>query len=86
MSISKEDYNTALQVQGAGNLAGVIHSFSAILDKIWEEARVKGLGIEYVNRHPICILFAEKISNLTKGQRIAMNHTEAYQACRERSK
>lgn len=56
----------ALQVQDACNLSGVVHSFSRAITRLRAllEAEGKG-GTDAVNRHPICSLWADKISTLT---------------------
>ena len=35
-------YQTALDVQDACNLSGVVHSFSQVITEVWKEAREKG--------------------------------------------
>ena len=79
--IKKKDYQDAITSQGACNLSGIVHSFSEILPKIWEEARASGEGTDWVNTHPICILFAEQIKHLARG-----DYFEAYEICEERGK
>ena len=61
----KRDYEDALMVQSACNLSGVVHSFSEILSRLVKEAQEQGKGTDWVNTHPICVLFAEQISHLT---------------------
>ena len=76
-------YKAALDVQDACNLSGVVTSFAKILGLIWEEARAKGKGTDYVNRHPVAILFADKINSLTGTQSSTTDYTvnEAYDVC-----
>ena len=62
--LSALDYREALTVQDACNLSGVVHAWSRVLDKIWFEARAAGQGTDYVNRHPISVLFADKLADL----------------------
>ena len=66
--LSKNDFQVALDVQSACNLSGVVHSFSTVVSKIWNEARAHGKGTVWVNKHPICVLFAEQILYLSTGQ------------------
>lgn len=66
--LSKDDFQTTLDIQSACNLSGVVHSFSRIISKIWNEANAHGKGTEWVNKHPICVLFAEQIIYLSTGQ------------------
>jgi hypothetical protein len=77
--LKKIDYQNALRTQSACNLSGIVHSFSEMLPKIWAEAREAGEGTDWVNEHPICILFAEQISHLAKG-----DYFEAYKVCEKR--
>lgn len=77
--ITKDDYQKALDSQSACNLSGIIHSFSDILRRVWEEARHNGKGTDWVNEHPICRLFAEQISHLSK----ECDYMNAYTFCEE---
>lgn len=56
----------AIQVQGACNLSGVVHSFSRAVREVRAllESEGKG-GTDAVNTHPICVLYCSKISSLT---------------------
>lgn len=54
----------ALQVQDACNLSGVVRSFSLITEILWTEARAQGHGTDWVNRHPIAVMFSSKIASL----------------------
>lgn len=80
--LTKKDYNSALAVQGACNLSGVVRSFSDIMTRIWEEANKDGKGTDWVNKHPICVLFAEQIAHLSKGT----EYFKAHDICLNRSK
>lgn len=75
--IKEKDYSDAILSQGACNLSGIVHSFSDIMDRIWEEARERGEGTDWINNHPICRLFAEQISHLT----CEKDYFEAYKEC-----
>jgi hypothetical protein len=62
---------TALDVSGAVNLSGVLHSLNEILSLVlWPEARKLGKGTEYVNTHPIVTLFLHKL--------VSLNHSECF--------
>jgi hypothetical protein len=61
----QEAARTAITVQDAVNLSGVLHSFSEIVTEvIWPEARKQGKGTDFVNRHPIVTLFLSKLASL----------------------
>lgn len=56
----------ALDVQSASNLSGVVKSFALVMEVLWAEARKEGHGTEWVNTHPIAVLFATQINHLTR--------------------
>jgi len=80
--LTSKDYQEAIVAQTACNLSGVVRAFSRMLDKIWQDAREQGRGTGYVNEHPICKLFADKIADLAK-VRSFEEYSKAYQQCRE---
>ena len=75
----KRDYEDALMVQSACNLSGVVHSFSEILSRLVKEAQEQGKGTDWINTHPICVLFAEQINHLTTS-----DYLQAYEVCESR--
>lgn len=75
--IDKSDWERALLVQDACNLSGVVHSFSLMLTKLWDEAHELGRGTEWVNRHPISVLYSNKIAQLS-GSEIGSVFEESY--------
>lgn len=68
----------AIDVQNASNLSGVVNSFSGVTEKLWRVARARGKGTEWVNTHPVCILFIDKLSSLAGVQNDRMRIMEAY--------
>lgn len=58
---------SALDVQSACNLSGVIRSFAEIVHSMRSE---HGMDTPTCNTHPVCILFAEQIAHLTTGHMI----------------
>ena len=82
--LTSKDYKDAVVVQDACNLSGVVHSFAEVVSRIWEEAHEKGKGTDWVNKHPICMLFADKILSLAGGNGDE-NFRKAYAACLARS-
>jgi len=83
MPLTAKDYEAALFVQDACNLSGVIHSWSEIVSRIWKEADKLGKGTDWVNRHPINILFASKVASLTDCER-TFEFSKAYAYCEKR--
>jgi hypothetical protein len=55
---------TALEIQNAVNLSGVVRSLYETVDVLWAEARKQGKGTGYVNAHPIVTLFLAKLVSL----------------------
>ena len=67
--LSPKDYENALLVQDACNLSGVVRSFSAVMMRIWSEARATGnSNTDWVNTHPIAVLYSSKITSLTRSE------------------
>jgi len=85
--LTPHDYETALHAQTACNLSGIVHAFSAVLHKIWNEVRRDGKGTLGVNQHPICRLYAEQITHLSGGNTTDDgSYNKAYYICQERAK
>lgn len=73
----------AIDVQDACNLSGVLGAFNDIVfDTLWPEARRIGQGTEWVNTHPICTLFLDKLCDLNQ----RADFYAAYGACEELAK
>ena len=81
--LTPQDYKNAILVQDACNLSGVIHSWSDVMPRI-RETLGKGYSTTDVNQHPICVLYADKVSDLTGSQRDMAFHN-AYEHCDARS-
>jgi len=64
--LSPKDYQDAITAQDGCNLSGIVYDFARILPKIWKEAHAAEKGTDYVNTHPICVLFSDKIKDLAK--------------------
>jgi hypothetical protein len=59
---------TAIQVQDASNLSGVVHSFNEVMGALWLEAHRLGKGTGWVNQHPIVTMFLDKMASLNRTQ------------------
>jgi hypothetical protein len=66
--LTEKDYQTALDVQNACNLSGVIRSWAEMTGRIWEDIRASGGGTKAFNTHPINVLFSSKVSSLTESE------------------
>jgi hypothetical protein len=68
---------TGLGVQNACNLSGVLASFQRVaIDALWPEARRLIKGADWVNHHPICTLFLDKLSDLNRRGDFSSAHRE----------
>ena len=86
MKTLQEAAKAALDVQNASNLSGVIYSFEKALKVLREDPSCQ--GTDWVNKHPIAILFAAQIANLTGVAVIASeecNYGKCYWICKELS-
>jgi len=76
----KEAAQTALDVQSAVNLSGVLASFKEVVHEvIWPEAHRLGKGTEWVNSHPIVTLYLSKLTDLNYNQ----DFSHAYDAVKQ---
>lgn len=79
--------NDAIRVQDACNLSGVVHGFSSAITRL--RALMRELGresTEEINTHPICVLWADKIADLTRApieRGSAVRFSEAWQAIQD---
>jgi hypothetical protein len=76
-------HRTALEVQDASNLSGVVYQFARDMEVICEEVRQNGGGTNAINRHPVCRMYAEQIAWLS-GAGSCANHKSylrAHDAC-----
>lgn len=84
--MESKDYQSAIDVQCACNLSGIVHSLSRLLPAIWEEARESGQGTEYVNRHPIVVSYLNQLVWLATADCISPSAFYAAQkVCEERA-
>lgn len=77
-------YQIALDVQDASNLSGVLRTWAEIQDAIWEDVRAQVDPSSHTrkwsfNQHPVNILFANKVHDLTQSDD---NYSAAYHACK----
>ena len=62
----KQAAQTSLDVQNACNLSGVVRSFADITATLWDEAHRQEKGTDWVNTHPVVILFMSKLCSLSR--------------------
>ena len=63
--LTRRDWQNAIDVQDACNLSGVVHTFSDVISRIWWEANKRGEGTNWVNTHPIVVLYVSKLATLS---------------------
>jgi len=80
--LRNSDFESAIHSQTACNLSGLVFSFSDVMRRICYEARLKKKGTEWRNNHPICRLYAEQFSHLTR----KMDWQKAYDECERMAK
>ncbi len=74
----------AILLQDACNLSGIVHTWHKHMEALWAEARDNGHGTEWVNTHPICQLFSDKVAQLTQGT--SSGYSQAYEVCERLSR
>ena len=85
--MNRKDYQLALDVQSAVNLSGVVRSLAAVTHHLWDDANATGAGTEFVNTHPITILYVAQLAHLC-GLHVEHDpvYRDAYEECREWAK
>jgi hypothetical protein len=69
---------TAIDVQDASNLSGVVHSMGLAVSAVWDEARKQGKGTEFVNKNPIMYLYIDKLASLNGTQCLCADNLRNY--------
>lgn len=55
----------AIECQDACNLSGVLYAYKQAMDIICTEANANNKGTDWKNKHPINILFIDKLAHLS---------------------
>lgn len=53
-------YKDAMLAQGACNLGGLVRGWARAIEQLQEQARAEGKGTDWINQHPVNVLFAEQ--------------------------
>lgn len=69
----------AIEAQSACNLSGVVHAMSRTVTRLWELAHAGKHGTDWVNQHPIMVLYADKLADLAG--RDMNKFSRAYDLC-----
>ena len=83
-------YQQALDAQSAPNLSGLAISLGKWMAVIWDEARAKGKGTDYVNQHPVVQLMLWQMTFLSFGRNPHgddwdSDYSKAYAECRAKA-
>jgi hypothetical protein len=75
----KDAAETALLIQNGCNLSGILQSFTeVVMDTLWPAAREQGHGTDWVNQHPICTLFLDKLASLNRSQCLCSDNMQSF--------
>ena len=70
----------ALLTQGACNAGGLVHSLHRAVERLQEEMHTEGRGTEWLNRHPVLVLYVTQLAHLS-GSASDERWREAVEAC-----
>lgn len=76
----QEAAKTALEIQDACNLSGVVFAFAEAMHAICDEANRTNKGTSWKNQHPIVTLFLSKLGSLN-GAFFECDYRQASEAC-----
>lgn len=71
-------YHQAVLSQGATNLGALVRGWAKVMEEIQAEAREHNHGTDWINKHPINVLFAEQVHHLTGSSSL---YSESWDAC-----
>lgn len=79
--LTKDDYQRAIDVQGACNLSGVVFDFAKVMQKVCDECREQ--GTEARNTHPIVVMYVTQLAHLSGVVSVVDGwvYEKAYNAC-----
>jgi hypothetical protein len=77
----QEAADDALAVQNASNISGVVNAFARAMMAVLDDCRSKGEGTDAARRHPITILFMDKLNDMCGREISPINYCEAYEFC-----
>jgi hypothetical protein len=66
--LTSEDWQEALDSQGLTDLNELVSKFNSVLGKIKKEADARGVGVHWVNSHPINLFYTKRICELAHVQ------------------
>jgi hypothetical protein len=78
--LTADDYQRAIDTQGACNASGLCHSLSAAMSRVFDEAQARDKGTDWYNGHPIVFLYVAQIASLS-GVAYVVGDLDRYSWC-----
>ena len=83
-------HKNALDIQDGCNSLGIAKQMVRDMETLWKEARENGKGTDYVNQHPVMILYLDKLCDLARyrdweAKSMMMQFSDAYDFCKDRA-
>ena len=82
--LTVQDWQDADLVSWACNISGVAHSLPKVIAKVRAEADAQNRSWDWASRHPIVVIYVDKIASLVGGYLNIDQGLDAYQIVRER--
>ena len=82
IDIPEDMAREALYTQSACNVSGLVHSLDSAVSRLWKQAHAEGHGTDWVNKHPVVVLYATQIAHLSRAGSME-NWESAVRACEE---
>jgi hypothetical protein len=71
----------ALAVQSACNVSGVVNAFARAMMAVLDDCRANGGGTDAARRHPITVMFMDKLNDMCGRNIEGIEYVEAYEKC-----
>jgi predicted RNase H-like nuclease len=82
LHLTPMDYQTAIEVQNASNISGVIESFHEVLQKIRDDLyKREKYSTDVLKQHPIIVLYVSKLESMVQSQNLEV-FSAAFDECR----
>jgi hypothetical protein len=77
----QEAASDALAVQNASNISGVVNAFARAMMAVLDDCRANGGGTDEARRHPVTVLFMDKLNDMCGRELSQLEYCEAYEKC-----
>ena len=84
-TLSSRDYQNAIDMLDGVNLSGIVRSWCLVLPKIRAVGNRTGAGTNFVNTHPISVLYATKCAELSGTSFDSTTFGPAYETCKQKA-